>query len=99
MPFGRGALYAAFTVVVWTMGEILTMPMLMTLVSSRADEAAQGEYQGLCSLAFATAWVIGPPLGMGLYDRLGGAGLWYACGALGVVLSLGFSRLQSRAGA
>jgi predicted MFS family arabinose efflux permease len=96
MPFGSGALYAAFTVVVWTMGEILTVPMLMTLVSSRADEAAQGEYQGLCSLAFAVSWVIGPPLGMAIYDHLGGEVLWYACGGLGIVLSAGFSLLRDK---
>jgi predicted MFS family arabinose efflux permease len=96
MPFGRGVPYAAFTVMVWTMGEILTVPMLMTLVSARADESAQGEYQGLCSLAFAVAWVIGPSLAMGIYDRLGGDTLWYTCGALGIVLSAGFAFLRSR---
>jgi predicted MFS family arabinose efflux permease len=93
IPLGRGGLYAVFTVIVWTMGEILTLPMLMTLVSLRADEAAQGEYQGLCSLAFATSWVIGPSLGMGVYGRLGAETLWFGCGLLGVTLGLGFARL------
>jgi predicted MFS family arabinose efflux permease len=97
MPFGRSALYAALTVVVWTFGEMLTMPMLMTLVAVRADESSQGEYQGLASLAFAISWVIGPALGMGIYDRLGSDVLWYACGGLGVVLCLGYSRIRSTA--
>jgi predicted MFS family arabinose efflux permease len=96
MPLSRGVPYAAFTVVVWTMGEILTVPMLMTLVSSRADESAQGEYQGLCSLAFAFAWVIGPSAGMAIYDHWGGDSLWYVCGGLGAALSLGYARLRSR---
>jgi predicted MFS family arabinose efflux permease len=96
MPFGRGGLYAALTVVVWTFGEMLTLPMLMTLVSERADEASQGEYQGVASLAFAVSWVIGPPLGMGIY-RLGGDLLWYTCGVLGVLISLGYSRMRPRA--
>ena len=96
MPLGRTGLYAILTVVVWTMGEILTMPMLMTLVSLRANEAAQGEYQGLCSLAFATAWVVGPTLGMGVYGHLGPDSLWFGCGLLGLALSLGFSRLRAR---
>ena len=97
MPFGRGALYAALTVVVWTFGEMLTMPMLMTLVAARAHESSQGEYQGLASLAFAVSWVIGPTLGMAIYDHLGSDVLWYACGALGVALSLGYSRIRSTA--
>jgi len=96
MPFGRGVPYAALTVTVWTMGEILTVPMLMTLVSTRAGESAQGEYQGLCSMAFAVAWVIGPSAGMTIYDRWGGDALWYACGGLGVALSLGYMRLHPR---
>ena len=98
LPLGRGLPYAAVTVMVWTMGEILTVPMLMTLVSTRADESAQGEYQGLCSLAFAMAWVIGPSLGMTIYGRLGGDALWYACGGLGVALSLGYALLRASAG-
>ena len=96
MPLGHGGLYAVFTVMVWTMGEILTLPMLMTLVSTRADEASQGEYQGLCSLAFAAAWVIGPSLGMGIYGRFGSEALWYACGLLGIALSIGFGRVRGR---
>ncbi|MBN2369360.1 MAG: MFS transporter [Vicinamibacteria bacterium] len=97
LPFGRGAPYAVFTVVVWTMGEILALPMLMTIVSARADESTQGEYQGVSSLGFATAWVIGPSLGMGIYDRFGSDALWYACGLLGIALSLGCSRLCAKA--
>ena len=68
----------------------------MTLVSTRAGESAQGEYQGLCSMAFAVAWVIGPSAGMTIYDRWGGDALWYACGGLGVALSLGYMRLHPR---
>ncbi len=97
MPLGRGGLYAVLTVIVWTMGEILTLPMLMTLVSLRADEAAQGEYQGLCSLAFAASWVIGPVLGMSVYGRLGAGALWFGCGLVGLTLSAGFVRIRSRA--
>ena len=59
-PFGSTAPFAVFSVVVWTFGEILTLPMLLTLTTLRSDPAAMGEYQGLTSLAFAMATTCGP---------------------------------------
>jgi predicted MFS family arabinose efflux permease len=94
MPFGRGPSYAALTVLVWSLGEILTLPMLMTLVASRSDPAAQGEYQGLVSLAFATAMATGPVLGTWAYARTGGDGVWHAVALMGLVLTLGFLCLR-----
>ncbi len=87
MPFGTGLAFAAFTVVVWTMGEMLTMPMLMTLTTARADPAAIGEYQGMTSLAFACASTFGPALSASLYGAAGPDSVWYACGALGGLLA------------
>ncbi len=94
MPFGSSAGYAAFTVVVWTFGEILTLPMLLSLVTLRSDPAALGEYQGLTSLAFAAASTAGPVLATSLYQGAGGDSVWYACGALGALLGLGFATLE-----
>ena len=36
MPFGRGWLYGAMTVAVWTIGEMLFIPTATTLISLRA---------------------------------------------------------------
>ena len=52
LPFGRGFGYAAFTVVVWTMGEILTMPFTATITAARAGDAV-GRYMGVLSLMFS----------------------------------------------
>ena len=94
MPFGSSMGYAAFTVVVWTFGEMLTLPTLMSLVTLRSDPGAIGAYQGLTSLAFASASTLGPILAAWLYVAAGGAAVWYACGALGVLLAAGFSSLR-----
>jgi predicted MFS family arabinose efflux permease len=93
-PFGSSTAFAVLGVVVWTLGEILTLPMLLTLTTLRSDPAAMGEYQGLTGLAFATATMIGPALGTRLWDALGPEWVWYACAALGAAMALGFARMR-----
>jgi predicted MFS family arabinose efflux permease len=92
-PFGNTTSFAVCSVVVWTFGEILTLPMLLTLTTLRSDPAAMGEYQGLTSLAFATATTFGPVLGTRLWEAAGPAWVWYACAALGAAIALGFARI------
>jgi len=93
MPLGRSFLYGAFTVMVWTFGEILTLPLLVTLAAGRADQAGQGRYQGLLGLSFALAMIVGPLVGTWIYNSTGPDRLWYGCGLLGVVLAAGFTLL------
>jgi predicted MFS family arabinose efflux permease len=92
MPFGHSGAWATFTVVVWTLGEILSMPTLFSLVAARAGRAPQGEYLGLTSLAFATSSLVGPAAGLALYARAGGDSVWYTCLTVGALLGLGFVR-------
>jgi predicted MFS family arabinose efflux permease len=93
-PFGNTTSFAVFSVVVWTFGEILTLPMLLTLTTLRSDPAAMGEYQGLTSLAFAMATALGPLLATRLWQAAGPAWVWYACAALGTTMALGFARIR-----
>ncbi len=92
-PLGSTAPFAVLSVVVWTFGEILTLPMLLTLTTLRSDPEAMGEYQGLTSLAFATASTLGPLLGTRLWAAAGADWVWYACAALGAAMALGFARI------
>ncbi len=93
MPLGRGFVYGAFTVVVWTFGEILTLPLLVTLVAGRSGPAGQGRYLGLLGLSFALATIVGPLAGSRVYDSAGPDVLWFGCGVLGVILVGGFTWL------
>ncbi|HEX7184374.1 MAG TPA: MFS transporter [Thermoanaerobaculia bacterium] len=94
LPFGRGFLYAAFTVAVWTMGEMLTLPVLSGVVANRAGEANRGLYMGLFVLSFEGAFVLAPLTGTWVYQRFGPMTLWLACGVVGVVLWIGFWALS-----
>jgi predicted MFS family arabinose efflux permease len=96
MPLGRGFAYAALTVAVWTFGEMLSMPLFTSLISSRAGAESRGRYLGLFSFAFSLAFIVGPALGTAVYERWGGAVLWFGCGAAGFLLAAAFSLLKRR---
>lgn len=91
MPLGRGFLFGAFTVVVWTVGEMLALPALTTLIANHSDDAVRGKYMGMFGFAFALALMLGPAVGAKIYASLGPDILWYGCGALGILLWLGFT--------
>ena len=93
LPFGRGFGYAAFTVVVWTMGEILTMPLTATVTASRAGASA-GRYMGVLSLTFSLAWFIAPFSGNWLYATIGGDALWTLVGGVGLLTAAGIWALR-----
>jgi predicted MFS family arabinose efflux permease len=90
LPFGRGFLYAAMTVAVWSIGEMLIMPTLITTISLRAPSGYQGKYQGLFSLAFSCGYILGPAAGTKIYESLGGTALWLSVAGLAVLISLFF---------
>ncbi len=87
MPFGRGWLYGAMTVAVWTIGEMLFIPTATTLISLRAPEESQGRYQSLLSVAFGLGFIAGPALGTRVYERFGGTALWLGTAALAAVVA------------
>jgi predicted MFS family arabinose efflux permease len=88
MPLGRSFLYAAFTVVVWTFGEMLSIPLVTTMISARADDSTRGRYLGLNSFVFSLALIVAPAAGMAVYGRFGGTALWFGCTGVGVLLAL-----------
>jgi predicted MFS family arabinose efflux permease len=98
LPFGRSFAYVCATIVVWTLGEMLSLPFLQGVVAERADAKRRGTYLGLLSFAFSVAYMSGPPVGAWVFERFGPAALWYACGVAGVLLWLGFQGLARRVG-
>jgi predicted MFS family arabinose efflux permease len=95
LPLGRSFGFAALTVAIWTMGEILTMPLTATVASARAG-AASGRYMGLLSLVFSLAMLIAPLCGNWLYGTIGGDGLWPIMGGAAILSGLGFWALRRK---
>jgi len=87
MPFGRGWLYGAMTVAVWTVGEMLFIPTVTTLIFLRAAEENQGRYQSLLSVAFGLGFIAVPALGTRVYERFGGTALRLGTAGLAAVVA------------
>jgi len=96
MPLGRGFFYAGFTVVVWTMGEILSMPTLTALIANHADDATRGKYMGLYGFAFSLALFVGPSIGTKVYTVFSPDTPWFCCGVMGILLWIGFYSLKEK---
>ena len=94
LPFGTGRAYVIFTVLIWTLGEMLSLAIVSGVVAERAGTSNQGRFMGAFALSFAVAFVVAPLLGTWVYQRYGPQILWPACGLLGVFLWLGFSLLS-----
>ncbi len=94
IPLGRGFGFAAFSAVLWTFGEMLSIPLFAALVAKRATEGNKGRYMGIFSLIFSLAFILAPPAGTAVYDRFGGDAVWYGCAALSLLMAGGFSLLR-----
>ncbi|WP_245205183.1 MFS transporter [Kitasatospora sp. RG8] len=96
---GSSAWFYAFTVAVWTIGEILNAPTMMGLVSELSPTHARGRYQGVYSLSWSLASFLGPAVGGVLLERAGSGVMWGACAACGTVAAAGYVVLGRRPGA
>jgi MFS family permease len=90
LPFGRGFAWVAFTVAIWTVGEMLVFPLVTSAVAALAPEESGGTYMGLLSFSFASAFVVAPLVGTWVYQQMGARVLWLGCGAVGLLVGAGF---------
>ena len=89
MAIGSGILWLAFTVVVWTFGEMILLPASAAHVSEVAPRSQSGAYMGLYSMGFSVAFAIGPMLGVQTMERFGAAAVWIGtliCGCLTAIM-------------
>jgi MFS family permease len=77
----------ASTVVVWTLGEMISSPVATAYAVQLAPEQYRGRYLGLVMMMWSLGMIIGPPAGTFLFDH-NPAAVWIACGALGVISAM-----------
>jgi MFS family permease len=70
--------WAAFLVcmVLWTFGEILTVPQQMSFVSDWAPPESRGQYLGLYGATWSLGFALNPLIAMPLHARLPEAAFW-----------------------
>lgn len=84
----------AFTVLIWTIGEIVYAPVASAYVADIAPAHLRGRYQGAWGLMWGLAFMLGPGLGAAFFAWNGDT-FWLFCGVLGV-LSAGLLLAGSR---
>ena len=77
----------AGAVVIWTIGEMLSSPMVVAYVAQIAPEQYRGRYMGLLTVTWSFGMVVGPPLGTLLFAH-NELLLWLACGFLGLTAAV-----------
>jgi MFS family permease len=93
MPFGTGAWFVVLTVLVWSVGEMLALPFMNSVVARKAGPGTRGRYMGAYATAFSLAFVFAPAAGTAVYQRLGPDLLWFSAFCIGVTLLAGFALL------
>jgi MFS family permease len=74
----------AGTVVIWTLGEMISSPVATAYAVQLAPEQYRGRYLGLVMMMWSLGMIIGPPVGTFLFEH-NPSTVWIACGALGVI--------------
>ena len=85
----QGTPAIAFTVVLWTLGEMIVFPVGTAYVADLAPPGRAGEYMGAYSTMFSLAMVVGPWAGTAALDRFGSLATWggvFTCGLLAAVV-------------
>jgi predicted MFS family arabinose efflux permease len=93
MAFARDFWSLALTVVLWTLGEMLFFPASAAYATDIAPDARRGEYSGLYTTTFSTAFAVGPWAGTVVIERFGARVLWGLTFVLGLVAAAMFVRL------
>jgi predicted MFS family arabinose efflux permease len=98
LPVNHSYPFIVATSIIWTIGEILTLPMTATFIANRAGGRRTGMYMGVYTLTFSLAMVLAPIIGSYVYQHLGSTALWIGYGfvGLGVFAGLNLMRLFLR---
>ncbi|MFN0255432.1 MDR family MFS transporter [Pedobacter ureilyticus] len=85
---------AIISILLFTFGEMLSLPFFNTFVVKRSNEYNRGTYAAGYTLSWSVAQVIGPTSGFYIAEKFGYNVLWIAITALLLVCAYFFSRLK-----
>jgi len=82
--FASSILAFAFAMTIFTLGEMVAMPVSSAYIADLAPPHLRGRYMGTFAFSWSIALMIGPPAGMALFG-VSPFALWMACGVLGLI--------------
>lgn len=80
-------------VMVWTVGEMMAMPLVAAIVSDLAPMRMRARYMGVYTVSYSGANMIAAPIGGMILVKYGGSVLWKTCFALGIASSVLFASI------
>jgi MFS family permease len=97
LSFAQFAMAAAviYFIIAISIGEVIGFPFSNAFALSRSTPGRRGEFMGLYSMAFSTAFIISPLLGMAIAEKFGFPVLWLGTTVLGIIAVLGFAYTKS----
>ena len=87
---------AMIIMLLFTFGEILSMPFMNSYFISRTSPHNRGQYAALLTVAWASAQAIGPFIGGLIAESYGYNTLWYAIAAVCILIALLFRMLHKK---
>ncbi|MDR3490816.1 MAG: MFS transporter [Gammaproteobacteria bacterium] len=87
LPFYSGFNYAVISIILISLGEMISMPFLFDYVVKIAPAESRGKYLGLLSCTLVSIpLTLTPTLGMFIYHKFGSTFLWCGIGVIGLVI-------------
>lgn len=87
----------AVTVVVWTVGEMVYVPVNAAATARLAPVHARGRYQGVMGMAWSIGGFVAPVTAGWVVEGPGPDVLWIGCAAVALVAAAGYALLLRRA--
>lgn len=79
-----------------TIGEMLTMPFMNSYWISRTNNNNRGQYAGLYTISWSVAQVLGPATGSQVAGHIGFTALWWMTTGFYILSAIGFRLLQKK---
>jgi MFS family permease len=95
-PVSLHIVMAILTIVVFTCGEMLTLPFINTIVISRSNAHNRGLYAAGYTLSWSFAQLAGPYLGFLVAENLGYNWLWLGLAGMLLLCAWGFNTLNKK---
>lgn len=93
---GGGGMLALASMILVTLGEMLSMPFMNSYWISRTQPNNRGQYAALYTISWSAAQVLGPATGAQIAEHFGFTALWWVIGLFSVICTAGFKWLQWR---
>lgn len=86
------------TVMLWTVGEMMSAAFSAAVVSDLAPPALRARYMGAFSMCFSSATMLGAPLGGLVLEHWGGRALWASCLVAGLAAAVLYYSIHRQIG-